>query len=231
MRLDKFLANNSLYSRKEIHNFINKAKVAVNGKIVKDKTFKVNENVDVVTLNNEVLKPIGNLYIAMNKPKRYLCTNSFSEQYPSILELLPIEYDKYDLHIVGRLDVDTSGLIFLTNDGQFSHKIKSPKYNIEKEYEVMLEKPFTTSDYQKLLKQKILINNKQINDFKISNINDKKLNITLTDGKHHEVKVIFKYANNNVVDLKRIRIANIKLEDLNIKTGEFIEFDNNLIIY
>ena len=90
MRIDKFLANNTIYSRKQIHDFIRKNRISINNIIIKDISLKIDENNDIVKIDDNEIIGIDNIYIVLNKPKGYVCSNSFNEEYPSILELLHI---------------------------------------------------------------------------------------------------------------------------------------------
>ena len=230
MRIDKFLANNTIYSRKQIHDFIRKNRISVNNIIIKDISLKIDGNNDIVKIDDNKIIGIDNIYIVLNKPKGYVCSNSFNEKYPSILELLPIEFDKYKLHIIGRLDVDTTGLILITNDGKFTHWIKSPKSNIEKRYFVTLDKTINDFEIKKLLNKQIVINSKKIKPFKILNYKDNCVYISLTEGKFHEIKVIFSYINYKVIDLKRIEIGNLNINNINLQEGEYMIIDKTMVI-
>ncbi len=224
MRLDKFIANNTSFSRKESNKIIRKEQVLVNNKIIIDAAYQIDAQNDIIKINNLVISHKEFIYLVLNKPKDYICSSS-NKEGESVLNL--IEQNNWkNLHIVGRLDKDTKGLILITNDGQFTHKIKSNKYHVEKEYEVVLEKEFTNIMFQELEKD-IFLDGKKLKPFQILNINKNKLNIILIEGKYHQIKRIFKIVKNPVIELKRIRIGKIRLQDLNLNEGEYKEIDPN----
>ncbi len=227
IRLDKFLSNNTEFSRSHIHKLIKCGYIFVNGVEVKDIATKIDPEIDQINIEDEQVKTIGNIYIALNKPKQYLCTNSFEEECPSILSLIKEVY-ALDLHIVGRLDKDTTGLVLLTNDGQFTHKIKNPKSEIDKEYEVTLEKDITKDMINKL-KQPIKMDGKLLKPNKISNVHDNKCNICIQEGKYHQIKRLFEMVGNKVIELNRIRIGNLKLEDLNLDISKYCFIEKEMI--
>ena len=222
MRLDKFIANNTFYSRKEVNKIIRKKMVLVNDKIIIDAAYKVDVLNDIVKINDLVISNKEFIYLALNKPKDYICSNSDKEGQ-SVLNLIEANNWK-NLHIIGRLDKDTTGLVLITNDGQFTHKIKNNKYHVEKEYEVVLEKEFTKEMFEELQKD-IVLDGKKLKPFQIININRNKLNIILTEGKYHQIKRLFAIVKNSVIDLKRIRVGKINLYDLNLDEGEYLEID------
>ncbi len=225
IRLDKYLSNNTEFSRSHIHKLIKCGYIFVNGKEVNDIAIKIDPDLDQINIEDEVVQQVGNIYIALNKPKQYLCTNSYEEDCPSILTLINETY-AHDLHIVGRLDKDTTGLVILTNDGQFTHKIKNPKSNIDKEYEVILDKPLTNEMINKL-KQPIKMDGKLLKPSLITNVAENKCNITIKEGKYHQIKRLFEMVNNKVVELNRIRIGNLKLNELNLELGYYTFIKEN----
>lgn len=137
MRLDKFLSNNSNYSRKEISKIIKNKNVIVNKKIICDPSYKILNSDEIFLFNKKINS--NNVYYALNKPKGYICSNN-NYDGKSVFDLFDKNINTKNLHIVGRLDKNTTGLVLITNDGNFTHKIKHNKNEIEKEYEVILEK-------------------------------------------------------------------------------------------
>ncbi len=226
IRLDRYISNNSNYSRKETQNIIRKQKVYVNNECINDPQYKININ-DIVKVNDTVIDN-SKIYLAFNKPKGYICSNISNKDGPSIFELIP-EYNSNKFHIIGRLDKDTTGLLIITNDGDFTHFIKKPNSNIEKEYEVELEKELT-DDMINIISKPIIFDNKRLKPFIIKNIKHNKLNIVLVEGKYHQIKRIFQICNNKVIKLNRIRIASLHLNDLNINFGQYKKITKNDII-
>ena len=130
MRLDKFLSHTGFGSRKEVRLLIKKSLVKVNGEKVKDIGHILNLKHDVITVGEEVVQYEEDVYLMINKPKDYICAHDAVE-YPSVLDLL--DESRSDLFFVGRLDADTEGLLIITNDGQFSHRIAHGKKEIKKQ--------------------------------------------------------------------------------------------------
>ncbi len=227
IRLDKFLSNNTEFSRSHIHKLIKCGYIFVNGNQAEDIAMKIDPECDQISIEDEEVKSIGNVYIALNKPKGYLCTNSYEEDCPSILTLINEPFVN-DLHIVGRLDKDTTGLVILTNDGAFTHWVKNPKSNIDKEYEVVLEKPITKEMINKL-KTPIKMDGKLLKPSVLTNVQDNTCNITIKEGKYHQIKRLFEMVGNKVIDLNRIRIGNLWLKDLNLKNGTYKTIDKQII--
>ena len=189
--------------------------------------FRSNDDDKIEFLNKEI-KIDQKIYIVLNKPGGFICSNSNHDGI-SILNLIDENYIK-GIHIVGRLDKDTTGIVLITNDGDFTHQIKNPKYKIEKEYEVTLEKEFTQDMYKIIFEQEIKLDGKKLKPFVITNINKNTLNITLIEGKYHQIKRIFSIVKNPVIKLKRIRIGNMNLNKLNIKEGEYIKINKEEFI-
>lgn len=222
MRIDRAISNNTNFSRKETSKLIRKGYVKVNQKTINDPAFKIDLNNDVIFIKDEPLTFEQYYYILLNKPKGFVCSN-VNKDGRSVFELI-YEPNIRNLHIVGRLDKDSTGLVLITNDGDFTHKIKSSKYQIEKEYEVELEKEFSYN-MMKELEKDIYLDGKKIKPFNISNVNSNKLNITLIEGKYHHIKRIFSIVKNPVISLKRVRIENLVLNEFNLKEGDYIFID------
>lgn len=219
MRLDKFLSNAGIGTRKEVKYIIKEGRVLVEDKVVKEPSFEVNKNQKVFLDGKEII-PYHNVYIIMNKPSGF--TSSKSEFERNIFELINHPYLK-KLHIVGRLDKDVEGLLIITNDGIFTHKIISPKSNIEKEYLVEIMGTLT-EDMMKIAESGIkLKNGTKFAPAKIKKINEDVISITITEGKFHEIKLITNFIGLKYKKIKRIRIGNLKLSDFNLAPGEWIE--------
>lgn len=219
MRLDKFLSNAGIGSRKEVRFLIREGRVKVENLIIKDPSFEVKENQKIYFDNKEVV-PYHNVYIVMNKPSGF--TSSKSEYERNIFEFINHPYLK-KLHIVGRLDKDVEGLLILTNDGEFTHKVISPKSGIEKEYLVEIEGKLT-NEMIELAKRGIRLKNGiRFAPAKIKELNEGIISITVTEGKFHEVKLIIRVIGLKHKKIKRIRIGKLRLDDFKLLPGEWIE--------
>ena len=218
MRLDKFLANSGVGTRSEVKRFIKDKRVKVNGKIVRSDSFNVNESQDKVLFDD--LKVIYKefYYILLNKPQGYVSA-VIDNVYPPVTDLMP-EYRFAKLFPVGRLDVDTTGALLLTNDGELAHKLISPKYHVDKVYAVEVD----TKLDPKLIdafKNGIELDGELTMPANLVIINDKKAELTLHQGKFHQVKRMFKRFDYDVITLERKAFAFLTVEDL--KQGEYRE--------
>ncbi len=219
-RIDKFIANYTKLTRTGAKKVLKQKRVKINNQFIQNAATKINPSNDEIMLDNKVIKYQKYIYIALNKPIDYLSATKDSSA-KTIMALLK-EYQHIDLSIVGRLDKDTTGLILLTNDGDWLHKMTSPKTNEEKEYEVTLEKPLD-EEMIAILTSKMVLDGKETKPIKLTNIRGNKCNIILTEGKHHQVKRMFRNSNNIVTKLHRIRVGKYNLQDLNIPKGKSVE--------
>lgn len=229
MRIDKFLSNLKYGSRSNIGTDIKKGLVKINDKIITDSHFKINPLKDKVFYNNILVPYFKNLNLMIYKPVGYLSANT-DNLHEVVVSLIKDPFDKYDLKIAGRLDLDSEGLLILTNTGSFAHKITSPNSKIAKIYEVKTDN--TNLNYEKML-DGVIIKDKDNVDFlakalKIIKIGDNLFEITIDEGKFHQVKRMFKALEMNVINLKRIQIGKLKLGDL--KPGEYRMFDEDELL-
>lgn len=213
MRLDKFLSTSTKYSRKELKDLIKKGKCFVNGALQKDASVHIDENKDEIFLNGEKIIYTKYIYLMLNKPSGYVSA-TFDKHYKVVTDLIDDEYKHFEPFVAGRLDIDTVGLLILTNDGDFCHNILSPKKEIAKTYYVESEKEITSSDI------KILEDKMDLGDFttmgakvKILSPDFKKCELTIYEGKFHQVKRMFEKIDNKVLFLKRLSMGPFKLDD------------------
>ena len=205
MRLDKYLSKSLGISRRNAKKLVLSGRVRVNGKVQKDPGFKVEE--DTVDLDRiAVERPKENIYIMLNKPVGYISTTK--GESPTVLKL--VDHPRVDeLFPVGRLDKDARGLIILTNDGEFSHRVTSPKSHIEKEYEVVVEG--NAGNSLKLLEGVKLNDGHFAKALKVE-ISGNRINIVIDEGKYHQIKRMMAAVGLKVVELRRTRIGNLRLD-------------------
>ena len=225
MRLDRFLANSGVGTRKEVKDILKKRKIKVNDVIMLDGSVHVNENEDIVKYNDEVINYRPFVYIMMNKPDRVISATE-DKEHKTVIDLLGNNYRTYSLFPVGRLDIDTEGLLLLTNDGKLSHNLLSPKKHVEKEYLVKLKENINDHNIHKVENSIELEDGYVCKRAKISKISENELTISITEGKFHQVKRMFKAVNNEVIYLKRIRMGNLLL-DKNLMLGEYRELSSD----
>ncbi len=217
MRLDKFIGNNTQLSRSQIHSAIKQALVNVNGQVVTKTNAHIGD-ADVIMLDGQTIELRKPRYLMLHKPEGYVCANSDSE-HPTILDLLDLPF-KYELQIAGRLDLDTTGLVLLTDDGQWNHKITSPKHMHTKSYLVTTANPIDDS-YIKLFADGLMLNGetKLTLPAELTILDAHHAELSICEGKYHQVKRMFAAVGNRVIALHRARIGNIQLGDLN--SGQF----------
>lgn len=214
MRLDKFLAHNGFGTRKEVKSIIKDGIVEVNNKIVKIDKYQIDPNKDVIKVNNEIIEYSEFIYYMLNKPSGYVSA-TVDNRYPTVIDL--IDDYRNDLFPVGRLDIDTEGLLIITNDGVLAHKLLSPKHNCPKVYYAIVEGIVDNDDIIKF-KNGVIIDTGYLcksSILKIININDNtsKVEITIYEGKFHQIKKMFEAINKKVVYLKRIKMSNLELDE------------------
>ena len=217
MRLDKLLAHKGYGTRKEVKKIIKQGNVLVNQQVIVDDNYKVNLDNDVVKVFDEVIQYQKYVYIMLNKPSGYVCATS-DLNHPTVIELINQYY--VNLSPVGRLDLDTEGLLLLTNDGQFAHQVISNKKFIPKVYYVELLNDFDIS-FIKDIENGIWLNeNEQVRPAKIEIVDHKTIYLTITEGKYHQIKRMNHSCNNEVSYLKRVKIGQLELDNL-LELGEY----------
>lgn len=218
MRLDKFLAHANYGTRREVKKIIRSGWVSVNDQIVKNDDFKIDENKDIIYVDNEQVIYQQFYYIMLNKPNGYVSA-TIDDRYPTVIDLIYEDY-ALDLFPVGRLDLDTEGLLLLTNDGSLSHELLSPKKHVDKEYYVELEKDFNDQDI-KTLEAGVAINDQEVcKEAKVKRIDNNKMMLIIQEGKYHQVKRMMHAIDNEVTYLKRVRMGSLKLDEA-LPLGEY----------
>ena len=219
IRIASFLAQCSLGSRRKCEILVRDGKINVNGNIIKELYFKIDPDSDEVRYFNKKLKVETKVIIALNKPSGYLCTLKDDFNRQTVIDLIKDFNIIKGLFPVGRLDLNSRGLLLMTNDGDFAYKILHPKFNISKTYEVILKNPIIAEDIKKL-SSGINIDDVKVNiaNVKISE-NNKKITMSIHEGRKRIIRRMFKEMGYNVDDLKRISIGNFNIGDL--KEGFF----------
>ena len=226
MRLDKYLVECGIGSRKEVKKIIDGKLVSVNDKIISSPKENVDEEKDIVKYKNEIIKYKKFRYYILNKKSGYI-TAVDDPRDKTVMDLLPEWVIKKDLAPVGRLDKDTEGLLLLTNDGQLNHRLLSPKSHVDKTYYAELEKNISEDDLEKL-RNGVDIGGYMTMPALAEKIEDKKIHLTIKEGKFHQVKKMLEAVENKVVYLKRISFGNLKLNDMEL--GEVKEVNLEDII-
>lgn len=217
MRLQKFLAHAGVASRRASEELIKQGRVAVNGKIITDMGTSVNENDTVAVDGKNILTNEANdkTYVILNKPEGYVSTASDQFGRPTVIDL--VSEINFRLYPVGRLDYDTSGLIILTNDGEFTYRLTHPKHEIDKVYEALVSGVPSKSELEQF-KIGLKIDNYVTSPAGIEIINvigkDAVIQVTIHEGKNRQVRKMCEAIGHKVLSLKRISIGPIALGDL-----------------
>ena len=220
MRLDKFICKSTELTRSEAKKLLKSGEVRVNGEVAKNPAMQVHENNDI-DIDGNTLTARRSRYFMLHKVPDTICSN-VDEVYPSVLNLLDVD-KAFDLHIAGRLDADTTGLVLITDDGRWSHNVISPKKECQKTYRVWLRNPITIEKSESLIEQfsqgiqlqgESSLTKPAILTIVTDTDVDNEVLLTITEGKYHQVKRMFAAVGNRVIGLHREQIGALKLADL-----------------
>ncbi|MFZ5570856.1 MAG: pseudouridine synthase [Thermodesulfobacteriota bacterium] len=210
IRLQKFLAQAGVCSRRKGEEFIQAGLVKVNGRTVTTLGTSVDPEADCVEFQGKVLKPTGKyIYIALNKPKGYV-TSCRQQGAQIVLDLIPAARRIYP---VGRLDKDSTGLLLLTNDGELHQQLSHPSFDHEKEYDVMVAAPLPDGALRKLA-DGLSILGRKTRPTDVSRVSPRRFRIILREGRNRQIRRMVAKIGGEVVGLRRLRIATIELGDL-----------------
>lgn len=210
-RIDRIISEQSNYSRKEIKKLVSSGKVFVDNELVKNIKDKYDETKITIRINDKELCIKEHIYFLLNKPKGYVSSTETKDQ-KTVIDLVPEEYKTRFIFPAGRLDKDTTGLMLITDDGEFAHNILSPKKHVKKEYEVTIDIPLTTNMVDGF-KNGIKLNDGECKSADLKITGDYTANVILTEGRYHQIKRMFGCYGAKVTDLKRICIGNLYLPD------------------
>ena len=219
VRLNKFIANSGVCSRREADTLIQSGVVTVNGEVVTELGTKVNVLTDDVRFNGQRLKGEEKVYIVMNKPKGYVTTASDPHAEKTVLDL--VKNCPSRVYPVGRLDKNTTGVLMLTNDGEIAERLTHPSYDKKKIYQVALDRPLSEEDYERILSG-IELSDGEVRADELEYIDAKdkrKLGIEIHSGKNRIVRRIFENLGYNVKALDRVYFAGLTKKGL--KKGEW----------
>lgn len=224
MRLDKLLANMGFGSRKEVKQLLKQKAVSVDGEIVKDASMHVDPNKQDVSVYGETVQYTQYIYIMMNKPPGVIsATEDLFDQ--TVIDLLDPLAQHFSPFPVGRLDKDTEGLLLITNDGQLSHNLLSPKKHVPKTYYAIIDGVVTEEDRAAFLE------GVELDDGYVTKPGELKIlksgpqseiELTIQEGKFHQVKRMFEARNKKVTYLKRLSMGSLKLDE-SLSLGEYRE--------
>lgn len=228
MRLDKVLSNFGFGSRTEIKSAVKNGLVKVDGNIVKDSGLHVDPDENVIEMNGTRLNYRKFVYIMMNKPAGVISATTDTRQR-TVFDILPEEYKCFELFPAGRLDIDTEGLVLMTNDGQLAHEILSPKKHVPKKYYAHVAGRVDTGDIEEFRSGVVLDDGyrtlpAELEIIKAGDISE--INLTIVEGKFHQVKRMFEAVGKKVIYLKRMSMGKLELDKC-LKPGECKELDQD----
>ena len=225
MRLDRLLANSGIGTRSSVRSLIASGGVTVNGAVAKDPGMQVKE-ADFIALNGTEIGHRENLYFLFDKPDCVL-TAMEDPRLPCVGNFIPDALRGKKLAPVGRLDYHTTGLLIITNDGELSHRLQSPKYHIAKRYHVTFDGPSWTAAEMEKVKEGVTLTDMdtpvKTAPAELRAIDDHTAEITLFEGKTHEVRRIFAHFGKEVIALRRISLAGLEIDRSPENTGAIRE--------
>ena len=214
MRLDKFISSQLNISRKDARAAILRGRAAVDGTTVRAADFKIDENADSVTFDGQALSYKKHIYIIMNKPRGVLSASDDKRQ-PTVIDIIPEKLRQNGLFPVGRLDKDTTGLLIITDDGDFAHRVLSPKKEIFKTYIAVLDGEITPDMPEKFLNGIVLADGTKCRRAFLRRVDKNTAEIKICEGKFHQIKRMFGTVGLGVNALERTAVGNFYLpEDL-----------------
>ena len=220
-RLDKIVSNQTGYSRKEVKELVRNKRLMVNDVVVSKSDIKVDPINDLISLDGENINVKKKVYLMLNKPKGYVSATE-DKELPTVLELVPIEYSHRDLFPAGRLDRDTTGLMLITDDGEFAHNILSPKKHVKKTYNVTIDIPMT-EEMVSGFKDGVNLIDGECKSAGLEITGQYTGVVTLVEGRYHQIKRMFGCFGAKVVELERIGMGNFFLPS-DLELGECREF-------
>lgn len=225
IRIDRFLCHMGIGSRSEIKKFLKTCRVKLNGKFEKSPNTQVDIDKDEILFDDERVIYKEFTYLMLNKPKDYISA-TFDPKLPTVLELLEFPYSNMELFPVGRLDIDTTGFLILTNDGKFSYNVTNPKKKVNKKYLVTLRDDISSNQIESL-ENGIYFEKEDFTteNAKVEEISKREIYLTISEGKFHQVKRMLEYVGNEVIELKRVSIGNLSLDE-KLELGEYREITN-----
>ena len=213
-RIDKIIASQGQYSRSEVKKLVKDGRVTLDGKVIKSSDVKADPNLNDIAIDGKSIGYKKHLYIMLNKPQGVVSATEDTD-HTTVIDLVPKSLKRDGLFPAGRLDGDTVGFVLITDDGDFAHKILSPKNHIMKTYHATLQRPVTQDDIDAFrngieLKDGTLCLEAQVRPIEGD---EPMAEIKICEGKYHQVKRMFAALGNKVVFLKRVKMGNLSLDE------------------
>ncbi|WP_406613797.1 pseudouridine synthase [Mycoplasma corogypsi] len=225
-RIEKIIANNSSYTRSQIKALLKAKKIKVNGEIITS-SIKVS-NLDEIYIDETKLEINKFHYILLNKPAGYVCANSDQINLTvfDYLKSLGLNLNFNKLHTVGRLDKDTTGILLITDDGEYAHQLVNGKKHVAKVYDVLVDLPLKDELIQAFENGVDIGENELTKSAKLTILSEYFCQLEIKEGKYHQVKRMFSKFGYTVKSLHRSVFGPYRLVDNNLKNGEFILLNN-----
>lgn len=224
-RLDKILSNLGYGTRKQVKDIVKNGRIKVDGVVLKSSSAKLDTNKSKIELDDETISYKKNIYIVMNKPAGVVSA-TYDNYDETVIDILDEQYKAFKPFPVGRLDKDTVGLIIITNDGKINHRLISPKWHVDKIYYAEIDKIVDERDTEAFKSGIVIDDGYKCMPAKLDIIKSDKdgsiVNITVREGKFHQVKRMFKALGKSVLYLKRIKMGPIELDD-SLSEGSYRE--------
>lgn len=218
MRLDKFLGEMGIASRSQIKEMAKKGRILVNGQIEKKSERKIEPEQDCIEVDGKYVQYTAFEYWMLNKPQGVVSATE-DGRYPTVVRLIE-EAKRKDLFPVGRLDVDTEGLLLMTNDGGLAHRLLSPKNHVDKVYDARIEGRLPADSKERVEKGLVLEDGTPTLPGRLEILSDQEIRLTIQEGKYHQVKRMMEVLGCKVVYLKRISMGALVLDE-NLAPGEY----------
>ncbi len=221
-RLDKIIASSGLMTRSEVKTLIKKGLVKVNNSTVKDASLKCDCETDDIIVDGKTLRKGKHIYIMLNKPKGVVSATNDNKDL-TVVDILPDSLKRKNLFPAGRLDKDTTGFCLITDDGDFAHDILAPAHHVSKTYIAELDRDIDFEKGRQAFKKGVVLADGTVllsaDLVKIENNDIPTYKVVINEGKYHQVKRMFASLGSTVIELKRIKIGELLLDE-KLKTGE-----------
>ncbi|OPZ94500.1 MAG: Ribosomal large subunit pseudouridine synthase B [Firmicutes bacterium ADurb.Bin419] len=227
-RVDKILSNFGFGTRREIKQLVKSGEVKVDGEVIKDSGMHVDPKTSKIEISGHTLKYRQFIYVMLNKPAGVISA-TFDNKHETVVDILPEEYKCFELFPVGRLDIDTEGLLLMTNDGQLAHELLSPKKHVPKRYFAYIEGVVSEDDVKKFEEGLILEDGYKTLPAELNILSQDEISsveVVIYEGKFHQVKRMFEAVGKKVKYLKRFTMGNLVLDEA-LALGECRELTEN----
>lgn len=211
MRIEKYIANSGLFTRNEVKKMIRAKRIQVNGEIVLKAGLNIQEDRDEVRIDDEILQYDPQVYIMLNKPRDVISATQ-DTLHETVMDLID-DILPPDCFPIGRLDIDTEGLLLISNDGALAHRLLSPRHHVAKTYEVHVREELTEAAIKRIQAGILIDQGEQCLPAKIEQLKETVYLLTIEEGKYHQVKRMMQTVDNEVLYLKRLTMGSLTLDE------------------